>query len=445
MNGVEFFEQIHKSLSAKTYIARILSDRIFPVARKNPSEVATNVIIKRTKKNVIDIIHELDALSKLRGTPEIVTYHGLIEDDTTFNLFFERMNGDLEHYQRAINSFPNYGTIYRENIETLTASMLRALAKMETMGCQHLDIKPKNILWGGTVEDPIFKLCDFGSTAAFIQKAIGENEKDLIIDRLAMPVYTANYRPPEYVIGWRRDSYKQGANFPPASVPSYVSDVWALGITLYELIEMKPFFKFNLPPVGDAQRDVAIFNEMNRMEEVILCGLGYPMHCDTHIDILTKRVIGDFLNKRSAFLNCGRNFASMYPPSIGVIIRKMLQGNPLLRPRASQLLDEMNAGDFMRRNVDVDVEMDTGMVGGNTTPPAIEDLVKSLTECKIIETIALDMIERLNTTNANDIKNLVTLASHYVFDKHDDINNMFDLLVKLDWIIYSPQAHQKLI
>ena len=99
----------------------------------------------------------------------------------------------------------------------LVAKVARAVAAMHAVGILHRDLKPLNILLGGNDEPMV---ADFG-----LARSDGESD----LTGTGEPVGTRQYMAPEQTLGRRTD-------YSPAC------DVWALGVTLYEVLSgMRPF------------------------------------------------------------------------------------------------------------------------------------------------------------------------------------------------------------
>ncbi|KAI4828127.1 hypothetical protein E4T44_09828 [Aureobasidium sp. EXF-8845] len=86
----------------------------------------------------------------------------------------------------------------------------------------HRDLKVENVLITNTPKGAIYKLCDFGSTAAPRPAATNAHEGRIIEEDIQRHT-TMQYRSPEMVDVWRRQPIDEK------------SDIWALGVLLYKL------------------------------------------------------------------------------------------------------------------------------------------------------------------------------------------------------------------
>src|SRR5690606_3496645 len=103
------------------------------------------------------------------------------------------------------------------------------------IGVLHKDLKPANLLVAGDVDSPSLRVTDFGSSRVFdagVLEGLGITRQGLTQTQALPPDTTGTplYLAPEVVAG---------------QAPSIASDIYALGVTLYQLV------------VGDFRRPLA--------------------------------------------------------------------------------------------------------------------------------------------------------------------------------------------
>jgi serine/threonine-protein kinase len=165
--------------------------------------------LTRSKEVVERFRREGRAYARLRHE-SIVAVHDLVEKDEGLFLVTDLVDGaDLARVVMGGGALPP------DCAAVVGARVAEALDYVHFSGLLHRDVKPANVMIS---RDGEVKLMDFG---------IAKGEGDLSLTRAGMLVGSPSYMAPEVLAG-------QEAG-PP-------SDVWALGVSLYELVTGdKPF------------------------------------------------------------------------------------------------------------------------------------------------------------------------------------------------------------
>ena len=162
---------------------------------------------------VARFVRERTALISFRH-PHVVTLHDMIVEGDTLALVMDLIpGGDLSRLRRDHD-----GCLELRHALELTAQVADALAAAHAAGIVHRDIKPANILLRA---DNDAVLADFG----IAQLAAGSRDTTT-----GMVLGTAEYLAPELIAG---------------DEPGPEGDLYALGITLYELVAGAPPFTGN--------------------------------------------------------------------------------------------------------------------------------------------------------------------------------------------------------
>jgi serine/threonine protein kinase len=135
--------------------------------------------------------------------------------------------GDL-HDQLTM---PYFASLPEKTIASMFKTIASAVALMHSKGIAHGDIKAENVLFGQKGQNDIV-LCDF----------------DAAHDASKPPplrIYTKHYASPEVLANLKRI-----ANGIPLKTMGTPSDVWALGVLLYEMVYLDDPF-FSLPEEGE--------------------------------------------------------------------------------------------------------------------------------------------------------------------------------------------------
>ncbi|MFP2908379.1 serine/threonine protein kinase [Pyxidicoccus sp. 3LFB2] len=112
------------------------------------------------------------------------------------------------------------------------ARLARALGELHARDVVHRDLKPSNILVRAADEEPI--LVDFGSA---------DHAEALPLTEGALPPGTPHYRSPEALRFHREHHARPDAHYPFRAT----DDLYALGVTLYEVLAGAPAFSPTLP------------------------------------------------------------------------------------------------------------------------------------------------------------------------------------------------------
>jgi serine/threonine-protein kinase len=166
----------------------------------------------RSKEIVERFRREGRAYARLRHEA-IVAVHDLVEKDEGLYLVTDLVDGtDLARLLAKGGALP------AECVALIGARVAEALDYVHFNRLRHRDVKPANVMVSREGE---VKLMDFG---------IAKGEEDASLTRHGMLVGSPSYMAPEVLAGETRDDDDKAA------------DVWALGISLYELLtDEKPF------------------------------------------------------------------------------------------------------------------------------------------------------------------------------------------------------------
>nr|WP_278249086.1 serine/threonine-protein kinase [Streptosporangium minutum] len=189
--------------------------------------LSTGLTSRDREERLRRTLREARTAATLRGHPGIVTVYDVVEEDGLPWIVMELVDGpSMAQVIRAEQRLPE------DRVARIGLQVISALAAAEAAGVVHRDVKPANILLtGGRAV-----LTDFGISAAAHETTDLTGTGQL----LGTPAYLA----PEQIEGERA---------------SAASDLWAVGVTLYEAVEgRRPFERestaatiaaiVNLPP-----------------------------------------------------------------------------------------------------------------------------------------------------------------------------------------------------
>jgi serine/threonine-protein kinase len=170
----------------------------------------------RDSSAVARFIRERSAMVALRH-PNIVSLHDMIVEGEQFALVMDLLpDGDLSKCRRDRG-----GTLAPREAAEMTAQICAGLAAAHAAGIVHRDLKPANVL----LDQGNARLTDFG-----IARIVG----DETITETGAVIGTASYMAPEVFRGEK---------------PSAACDVYAAGVTLYELLTGRPPFTGHIAAV----------------------------------------------------------------------------------------------------------------------------------------------------------------------------------------------------
>ena len=174
---------------------------------KNPEKLyAMKSLLKKDPVETLYIKKEQN-LHKSLDHPYIIKFEDYLETETHIHFFLEyASNGDLFEYLRKekVNKYQLKKFFYQTCL---------AIKYLHSKKIMHRDLKPENLL---ITHDLNLKLCDFGWSVIFEE----ENERKTLCG-------TYEYMAPEVYFG---------------KLQTFKTDIWALGILLYELFHGKPPF-----------------------------------------------------------------------------------------------------------------------------------------------------------------------------------------------------------
>ncbi|KAH0485294.1 MAG: uncharacterized protein KVP18_001347 [Porospora cf. gigantea A] len=140
-----------------------------------------------------------------------------------FGMAMPLMEGNLKDLMnaRARSEFRTQSTplsrSYIEFTKKVSAQIVNGMAACHANDIAHRDLKPQNILWSGTVTDPVIRIGDFG-LARFMRE---DTCRDPDSKTHSGTIQTLWYRAPEVIFG--------------ASQHTLAVDLWSLGLIIAEM------------------------------------------------------------------------------------------------------------------------------------------------------------------------------------------------------------------
>lgn len=177
--------------------------------------VAIKIINPKLLKDPVSIERfRFEAINQAKlNHPNIVTVYGFIENRDATGFVMEYVDGLT--VSQLIENYGRLDLIYSLRV---IQQVLIAVEYAHAMGFVHRDLKPSNIIID---QKGIVKIMDFG-----ISKSLSGNQN---LTRIGANVGTIHYMSPEQIKG---------------AEPSPKTDIYSIGITLYEMLSGSPPFNY---------------------------------------------------------------------------------------------------------------------------------------------------------------------------------------------------------
>ena len=281
----------------KFELLKVIGQGTFGTVYKAKEKSSHQIFALKIMKNTFQSWSECENLREVKFLKifeheNIVKLHEVIQDGYKLILVFEYM--EMNIYELIKKNITLKTRISERLIKKIIKQILKALAFMEDHGFFHRDLKPENILITGQK----VKIADFGLVKEL-------NSQQPFSDYIS----TRWYRAPECLL----------------NAPVYDSsiDIWAVGLIMTELYNLKPLF----PGANGTDQLTRIFNV-----------IGYPsfFHWPEGV-LLAKKINFKLHNNINSVVFLDRLIANISQEGLN-IIEEMLNLDPNCRPKAVDLL-----------------------------------------------------------------------------------------------------------
>lgn len=217
----EFIKKIGKGSQGTVWKAIRVSDGKIIAIKSLPSYNAESTTAAK------DEIEKLKMMSKPRCHDNIICYYGYTEEGDNIYVEMEYIDGvDLSEYSKRLRDKGEYDKLYK-HLLLITKDLINGLVCVHIKDIIHNDIKPTNIIIDNSLT-PV--LIDFGIACnSYDMCSFGQDKKPCCRGFGGTPAYAS----PEM--------YKNDVRFPQ-------SDIWSLGMTLYESATGKLPYNFKTKP-----------------------------------------------------------------------------------------------------------------------------------------------------------------------------------------------------
>ncbi|TNE92388.1 MAG: serine/threonine protein kinase [Deltaproteobacteria bacterium] len=182
------------------------------------TEHAIKVLTQATPQVTRRLLAEGRAQAHLRH-PNIVNVTDVVEIDGQPGLVMEHVRGP------TLAELIARGRLAPERVDALVRPLLEGVEYAHAKGVLHRDLKPGNVLLSLTPAGPVPKILDFGLVKFLSAEMPGSIYQETLG---GMPLGTPYYMAPE--------------QFDPSIEITGATDVWSLGVLLYELVTgQRPF------------------------------------------------------------------------------------------------------------------------------------------------------------------------------------------------------------